>query len=145
MVFQPGTYVIAGGTLKATGGSTLTGSGVTFYLTSGAGGHADLRLNATAMDLSAPTSGPLKGVLFFQDRDAPESIVNDIAGNADLRLRGVLYFPTTELRFAGGSSLNGASTAVVARKLRFVGNSSLKAEPSLTLYPPGLVSVAIVE
>ena len=35
------------------------------------------------MDLSAPTSGPNKGVLLFQDRNAPTTLINKVVGNAD--------------------------------------------------------------
>lgn len=144
VTFAPGTYVLKGGVLSATGGSTVTGAGVTFYLTAGAGGHARLSLEATAMDLSAPTSGPYKGILFFQDRAAPESVRNKVAGNADLRLDGLLYFPTTQLEFAGGSAAGGASTPIVARQVRFVGNSYLKADSAMVL-PTGFIPVALVE
>ncbi|MBV8452951.1 MAG: hypothetical protein JOZ29_11845, partial [Deltaproteobacteria bacterium] len=64
--FNPGTYVIAGGGLSVTGNSTLSGQGVTFYLTAGSSGYGPVNITVNAtINLSAPSSGPLEGILFF--------------------------------------------------------------------------------
>src|SRR5262249_2952082 len=64
VTFLPGTYVLIGGGMSVSGQSTLNGTGVTFYDTatdnksfgpiSFSGG--------TTGSLSAPTSGPIKGM-----------------------------------------------------------------------------------
>ena len=124
--FNPGTYVFAGGGIDVHGNSAMTGTGVTFYLTSGTGGYGGITLSGTSqVNFSAPTSGPLAGILFFQDRSIPSSgAASTITGNSSSSFDGALYFPTTTLTFNGNSSSNGYSI-VVADKLTVSGNSSL--------------------
>ena len=124
--FNPGTYVFAGGGIDVHGNSAMTGTGVTFYLTSGTGGYGGITLSGTSqVNFSAPTSGPLAGILFFQDRSIPSSgAASTITGNSSSTFDGALYFPTTTLTFNGNSSSNGYSI-VVADKLTVSGNSSL--------------------
>lgn len=127
VTFSPGTYALAGGGLSVTGNSTLTGSGVTFYDTSAPGyayGPIDLTGNETA-NLSAPTSGPLEGMLFFQDRSIPVgSTGSTVTGNSTSTLDGVVYFPTTSLKYTGNSSGSGY-TFLIADTIKITGNSSM--------------------
>ena len=93
-----GVYIVAGGDFKVNSGAKVTGDGVTIILTNKNGGdfaQADLNGNAT-IQLTAPTSGPWAGVLFYQDRNAPVSItnVNKINGDASSKFKGVMYFPS---------------------------------------------------
>src|SRR5262249_10856171 len=90
--FNPGTYVIAGGGMTINGNAWLTGSGITFYNTTGSGGYGAITLNGnTQSNFSAPTSGALEGILFFQDRSvsssAPGSVIN---GNSNSSFDGAL-------------------------------------------------------
>ncbi len=66
----PGNYIITGN--LTINGPTLLAPGVTFIMTTGGGsgyGVASIRnVNAT---VSAPTSGPMQGILFFADRNMP--------------------------------------------------------------------------
>ncbi len=104
----------------------MTGTGVTFYLTTGTGGYGGITLNGTSqVNFSAPTSGPLVGILFFQDRSIPiGGTASTITGNSSSTFDGALYFPTTSLSFNGNSS-SGGYGIVVADKLTLSGNSSL--------------------
>ena len=79
--------------------------------------------------LSAPTSGPLEGILFFQDRNLPPGYVhtvNDtISGDSNTNFVGTLYFPLTkQLNYTGGS-LATAYTVIVAYDLTITGNSMI--------------------
>ena len=127
VTFEPGTYILAGGGMSVTGNSTLTGSGVTFYNTSGVVAYAPIKLtgNETAT-LSAPTSGALEGMLFFQDRSIAYSSSNgsDIEGNSSSTFDGAVYFPTTALSYLGNSTSSGY-TFLVADTITFVGNSDI--------------------
>ncbi|MBV8358098.1 MAG: hypothetical protein JO189_09215, partial [Deltaproteobacteria bacterium] len=116
--FNPGTYVIAGGGLSVTGNSNLSGQGVTFYLTTGSGGYGPVNLTGNAtVNLSAPTSGSLEGILFFQDRSIPNgSAASMVVGNSSSTFDGTLYFPTTGLTYLGNSSVSGY-TIIVANTL----------------------------
>jgi hypothetical protein len=124
--FNAGTYVLAGGGMVISANTTMTGIGVTFYNTTGTGGYGGITLNGnTTANLSAPTSGPLTGILFFQDRSVPSSGAGStITGNSSSTFDGALYFATTTVSFGGNSSINGYSI-VVADKLTVSGNSSI--------------------
>lgn len=127
ITFESGTYILAGGGMSVTGNSTLKGSGVTFYNTSGAVAYApiDLTGNETA-NLSAPTSGSLEGMLFFQDRSIAYSSSNGstIEGNSSSTFDGAVYFPDTALSYVGNSSSSGY-TFLVADTITIVGNSEI--------------------
>jgi len=124
--FNAGTYVLAGGGMSISSNTIITGSGVTFYNTTGSGGYGAITLNGSAtVNLSAPTSGPLTGILFFQDRSIPSGgAASTITGNSSSTLDGAIYFPTTSLSFGGNSTASGYSI-VVANLLTLSGNSSL--------------------
>jgi Flp pilus assembly protein TadG len=124
--FNAGTYVLAGGGMSISSNTVMAGKGVTFYNTTGSGGYGAITLDGGAtVNLSAPTSGPLVGILFFQDRSIPSSGAGStITGNSSSTFDGALYFPTTSVSFGGNSSANGYSF-VVADQLTVSGNSSI--------------------
>ena len=132
VTFRPGLYVLNGGGLSVSGNSTLQGSGVTFYNT-GSGKYSYGAVNLTGGTLGflfAPASGPMEGMLFFQDRTiTPKSsaATNVIAGGANLNLEGVFYFPTTNLSFTGGGAWSVNYTIMVASTITVGGNSALSA------------------
>jgi hypothetical protein len=60
-----------------------------------------------AVNLSAPTAGIYKGLLMYQDPSVPWSASNgSIVAGANSVYDGILYFPTTDLQYTGGSSSN---------------------------------------
>jgi hypothetical protein len=67
--FNPGVYYLAGGGLNANAGAALNGTDVTFVNTKKPGYAYDkIWINGgAAIDLTAPTSGTWKGILFYQD------------------------------------------------------------------------------
>ena len=77
--------------------------------------------------LSAPTSGAMEGMLFFQDRSITSGSTNAITGGSTLSLEGAVYFPTTPLSFTGGSSGSTGCSILVASTISFTGPSSLSA------------------
>jgi len=106
--FEPGVYVILNGNFTISEGSTVgTASGVTFYLGGSSPGAIDLENHTnTAWTMSAPTSGPYAGVLFFQDQGtsgAPPA--NTIVGNSGLTLAGTLYTPYAPLQVTNNAHL----------------------------------------
>lgn len=132
VTLQPGVYYIVGGTLSVNSGAVVTGSGVTFILTSATAGIngsgvAQVNLNGNAtLNLSAPTSGTYSGVLFYQDRRSTDSSnINKINGNSGSKLQGAIYFPTQGVDFTGNSGMNIKCIKLVARTLTFTGNTSV--------------------
>ncbi len=127
IVLNPGVYILGGGGLSINGNtSSMTGTGVTFYNTNGLGGYKTIKLNGnTQVNLTAPTTGSLQGMLFFQDRSISTSGAGSIInGNSSSTFDGALYFPTTKLTFNGNSSLSGY-TILVAYDVVWNGNSSI--------------------
>jgi Flp pilus assembly protein TadG len=129
--FNTGTYILAGGGMSISSNTTMSGTGVTFYNTTGTGGYGAISFggNSTA-NLSAPTSGSLAGILFFQDRSIPSTgAASSFGGNSSSTLDGAIYFATTNISFYGNSSANGYSI-VVANQLSLSGNASIGANYS---------------
>jgi hypothetical protein len=134
-----GTYVMKGGSIDWRNGN-LSGTGVTFYFT---GGLSTISINGSVVtDLSAPTSGPLHGMLFFLDRNTPQESMNiTINGGSNLVLDGSIYFPNQDISYSGGSSTTNNYTALVAYRITFTGNSFFK--PDLGGTFTGLAASAI--
>lgn len=80
-------------------GASISGSGVTIYLASGAGLNSNG--NASYIDLSAPSSGPQAGVLFWGTSGSNI----DLDTGSTSSLSGAIYDP------AGTLTLNSSSTA----------------------------------
>jgi Flp pilus assembly protein TadG len=124
--FQPGVYVMRDGGLQVNGNGNLTGAGVGFYMT-GAGSSVMLNGNG-AVQFSAPTSGPLAGLIFDQDPATPaNSVMNTLNGNANVRYEGTMYFGRQNVTFNGNGSMNSLSpyTMVVANTMTFNGNGTM--------------------
>ena len=119
-----------GGTLDFGSQAVVNGSGITFILTySDPVGHPDrvaqLNINGGAtLNLSAPDSGTYAGVLMYQDRRA-EYGSSHLNGNSSSFLRGGIYFPNRQLIFNGNAGMSTQCVQLVARRLRFSGNSNI--------------------
>ena len=138
-----GIYVLKGGSIDLHNG-TLTGSGVTFYMT---GSFSGVTINGNVnINLSAPTSGSLKGLLFFQDRTlAVGAFSSKINGGSNTILNGSLYFPTTDVTYSGGSSTTTSYTALVAYDVAFRGTSYFAADPYGAHTGLGGITYAFIE
>jgi hypothetical protein len=124
VTFQPGLYIVSGGDFDATAAANVQGTGVTFYITS----PNKVNLNGIAeLNLSAPTSGELSGILFFGSRDAT-NIAHKVNGTSTSNLQGALYFPTTAVEYSGSSAISGGCTQVIGDTVLFTGNASLSSD-----------------
>jgi len=117
-------YVIQGSGLSISS-SSATGTGVTFYIDAGT---VTVSGGTSVVKLSAPTSGTWEGILFFQDPSDTNKAT--FSGGATLGLEGVLYFPTAEVDYTGGTSDTSSAayahyTVIVADKLKFTGASAI--------------------
>jgi hypothetical protein len=93
---------------------------------SGDNGQAgDLIINSQAkLNLSSPTGGDLKGVLFYRDRRA-SNIEIKINGGADSHLTGAMYFPSSDITYAGNSTMEVECLQMVGQKLKFRGGAKI--------------------
>jgi hypothetical protein len=144
-VFNPGTYIIDGGGVQFAGGTTSTGAGVMFYLTGTNATYGSVVINnGASVTLSAETSAPYMGLLFFQDRSIVSANNATFAGGASMQLTGSLYFPTTDISYSNGASAVG-NTALIAAQVSFAGGANLQFDS--TGLKTGLITstVALVE
>jgi Flp pilus assembly protein TadG len=114
---QPGEYVISGGPLLLGPGSSLTGEGVSFRFV-----DADSTFTfglGSIVRLSAPTTGPMAGYLFFQDPGIEEGRRFRILTDLATKLLGTIYLPTgtLEIDVVGLVAAQSAYTVIVANKL----------------------------
>jgi hypothetical protein len=130
VTFNAGTYILLGGGLNISGGATVTGAGVVFYNTSASGKpYGPISFSGgTPVTLSAPTSGPLAGILFFQDRAASPLTGSSFSGGTSVVMDGALYFPSTTVSYSGGSGAH--YTLIVSQTISFSGGSTLNSDYS---------------
>ncbi len=128
--------MISGGNLTINGNATVTGTGVTFYFTNG----ATISVSGSAsLQLTAPTTGPYAGILFFQD---PNDTNPPLLGGVGNILSGVLYFPKAPLTLLGSSSIG----AIVAQSLTLSGGQiNLQGFAGLSLGANGVKVATLVE
>ncbi|WP_052769003.1 pilus assembly protein TadG-related protein [Aurantiacibacter marinus] len=134
--FAPGVYNIVGGGLKITGQYEVTGSAVMFVLYDGAyidiAGGADINLTAMqASDLmgvgvGAEEANRLAGMLVFEDRDSPGSGQTKLNGNASTILNGTLYFPVSEVSFAGTVGVTSQCLMIAANNITITGTTNME-------------------
>jgi Flp pilus assembly protein TadG len=125
--FNPGLYILNGGGLKVTASNAnIFGTGVTFYNTQGYSSYGPIALSGSnTAHLSAPTSGPYEGILFFEDRSIPTgSKGSTITGSSGSTFDGAIYFPTTAVTYSGSSTSDGY-TIIVGDTISVSGNSVL--------------------
>ena len=123
---EPGLYIVEGGGFAAGAQADLTGTGVTIVMTGGGvvnmNGGAEVDLSAPTADNSTADSAPYEGILFYQDRDAPDDI-NRVNGNANSTFEGVFYFPSQAVNFNGNNSSGPGCMMLVANTVRVSGSS----------------------
>jgi len=135
--FASGLYIIKDGMLNASGGSTLSGTGVTFFLTGkGAGAQAS---GGSNFHFSAMTSGLLKGFVFFLDPSGGPNSKSDLSGASQLYFEGVIYLPSQQLNLSGGSTgyTNAPFTGYVVDTINMSSSTTLtiNSDPTKTSVP----------
>lgn len=136
-----GTYIMAGGGLRLQSQAIVDATaGVTVFNTaanasnmwgcSSTYSYSPVSINGQAtLTMNAPTSGPLVGMAFFEDRSTtvtgsnPTANPNQVVGSSTVTVNGALYFHNTELQFSGANAVNGYMV-IVADMLVVNGNSS---------------------
>ncbi|HXJ02792.1 MAG TPA: hypothetical protein VNH44_16345 [Micropepsaceae bacterium] len=119
--FNPGVYVISGGSLTLNSNANVSGSGVTFYLTNG----ATIKFNGNAhMNFSAPTSGTYSGMLFYGNRNDPDGSPS-FNGDATSQLTGATYFPSQSVTMNGNFSGANGCMQVIANTISLSGSSTI--------------------
>lgn len=118
VTFAPGVYVIKDGPFSITQTAAVMGDHVGFYLAG-----ADTKFvfaNTVSVQLSAPKDGPMAGLLFFEDRNAPLGRLHDIVSENARKLVGTIYLSRGVLNVSSKKPVadQSAYTAIVAREIR---------------------------
>jgi hypothetical protein len=130
VTFSPGVYYVDGGTFQVNGGATLNGTGVTIILTtstpSKGSSFATATINGGAtINLKAPTSGALSGLVVFGDRRAPVGTSYKFNGGMTQVFTGAVYLPEGAVEWAGGSGTSTNCTQVIGDTVNFTGGGAL--------------------
>ena len=117
ITFNPGIYVIRNGGLKVSGQADVSGEGVGFYIT---GAASSTHFTAkTHVSLTAPTDGPMAGLLFFEDPSLGVKLKHKITSDDARVLLGTIYFPVGSLLIDAKQPVadQSAYTAIVAQSI----------------------------
>lgn len=128
----PGVYVIKDGSFTVEAASSVTGSGVGFYLTATAPVSWKAFPNIyfgtdTHISLSAGASGAMSGILFFEDRALPKGALHAILSNDARNLLGTIYLSRGFLGVASTAPVadRSAYTIIVVNALLLYGGPEL--------------------
>ena len=115
---SPGVYVIKDGPLKVSGGGTIQGNNVGFYL-KGNASVIDFSTDST-VSLTAPKDGLLSGILFFEDRAAQAQREHKILSDNARTLLGTIYLSQGTLLVDANKPVSDKSayTIIVARRMK---------------------------
>ena len=140
VVFSSGEYILAGGGLSINGAVNVSGSAVTFFNTypgTQSNKYDAIKITGSGtIRLAAPTTGSYKGLLFYQDPRVQWGASNGsiVAGGTGSTYNGILYFPTTDLEYAGNSSTtsNGSDgyTMLIGYDIKINGSARINTDYS---------------
>ena len=139
VTLNPGVYYIdgAGGNFQIDSGAVITGTGVTFVLTSSTGksnSYPSVAINgSSSMHITAPTSNSAlgtdsSGVAIFEDPKASGNLT--INGNSNTYFGGAIVAPSMAISFSGTGVSGTASncTQIIGDTITFTGNSSVSSD-----------------
>ena len=135
---DPGVYLVDG--FSMSGSSVLRGTDVTIIDVCGPG-YTGINLAGTVdAQLSAPTSGPWKNILFYSLCGGN----SQISGNATSTFEGVMYFRNSDLTFKGnqGAAVWGM---VIADTITFNGTPNMSVDFAGSGRTPDRTTIGLVE
>jgi Flp pilus assembly protein TadG len=118
VTLKPGTYILNNGGLVIMNGGKLMGENVGFYLTGALGLSTIQFAPSTTISLTAPKTGDMAGMMFFEDRDVLFKFPHIIASNDARNLVGTIYLPGNTLEINSKKPVADKSdyTVIIARK-----------------------------
>lgn len=121
VTLSPGDYIIKDGPLSVRGNSSLIGDDVSFFMT-GSNAVFDFEVSTQAV-LGARKTGPMTGILFFEDRSSPTDRTFTIRSKDAEKFEGAIYLPKGILWIDKASKVGQRSswTAIIANKIS-IGN-----------------------
>jgi Flp pilus assembly protein TadG len=117
VTFAPGDYIIKDGEFRVRNSGQASGKGVSFFFT---GKKTSLEFDGTTIvDFEAPETGPMAGILFFEDPKSPEGTIYEISAKRAANLLGTIYLPKGTLKIHAQNKVaeESAYTVIVANKI----------------------------
>ena len=112
-----GTYCV-NGNFKLNANDTLSGAGVTIVMESG-----EIDWNGGAeINLSAPTSGDLAGLLIYAPMKNTSTM--KFNGNGDSTLTGTIFMPAAQLVYNGTGNTNPSHVQIIAYTIQLTGSNA---------------------
>lgn len=105
-----GTYVIKNGPLTIKSGGGMSGTDISFYLT-GSNAQLDVQ-NGSTISLTAPATGPMAGVLIYEDRNATLHNTHKFESRDAPTMLGTIYLPRGDLEIGVKGGNGGAGVAI---------------------------------
>lgn len=134
---NPGQYIF-NGPVSLAGSSTITGSGVSILFNS-----TFSTAGAVTMQLSAPTSGSMNGILFFES--PADSNTFSLVGAASSNFQGIFYLPAAKADLSGAASMS-LNAAFVVKQLATNGAVTINLGDYLSTNPNSpLSTVTLLE
>ena len=113
---QSGIYCI-NGDVRVEGGHTLIGNNVVLYVE-----HGSVNFSGGAtIQLSAPTTGPFKGLLLYLPIDNHKKVV--LNGNSKSMFAGTILAPGSLIRITGMESDYGFRSQIIGYRVELDGQS----------------------
>jgi hypothetical protein len=118
VTLKPGTYIMNNGGIVVMNGGKLIGENVGFFLTGVLGLSTIQFAPSTTISLTAPKTGDMAGMMFFEDRDVLFKFPHIIASNDARNLVGTIYLPGNTLEINSTKPVADKSdyTVIIARK-----------------------------
>jgi hypothetical protein len=142
VTLSPGVYVIKDGPLIVNQGSSFRANNAGIYML---GDQTTLRFASdTSINLTAPTDGPMAGILLFEDRAAQPLRQHRILSNNAPVLLGTIYLPVGRLVIDANKPIAhmSAYTIIVARRMELYSGPNLVLNANYGLtdvpVPPGV-------
>ncbi len=128
LTLSDGIFIIDGGSLDVAGGATLIINNATIVLTSSSGNnYGSVTINGGAtVTATAPTTGAMAGIAFFQDRNAPSNVTDNFNGGSGQNITGAIYMPSQTVSYTGGASTGSQCTQVIGNVVTLSGNSTVQ-------------------
>ncbi len=135
--FAPGVYYVIDGNLIFNNATITQASGVTFVLTGSSPGALQwTNYSNTNTDMTAPSSGPTAGILFWQEcGSGGTSPTNTMAGGSSLVVSGAFYAPCGKLSMSNNAQFDtasGGAMSVIANTIEAVGSAGISAAGAST-------------
>jgi hypothetical protein len=147
LTLNPGTYIITKN-FSTNSGTTINGTGVTIYIANGAlsfggdtnpaGSAPDGVENGSTLNLTAPTSGNLSGILFWDgnaSNTTPDAFT--FGGGSGSNITGAIYAPNTNLQLGNGTNTGVMDGMIVGWTVMIQSGSTVDVTATAAQLPGG--------